>query len=381
MIFHIIGIKETKNKKYNMDILIYWESIGFVKTFLQEYNIIILNISEYKKGVEDFGKLKMKVKYKWLQVDVISYLTDIQAALFSFSMMWFDISYVNFTNNKKIGDLEVKTLLLENKKEVDELKQEVNQAATHKKETERKIYKDDKLEKTQKIAQQTFGQIDSLLQKVWGNTSKDKIRDIKIMKDELTKLKMWRNDDKMSELLEKIYDKSDEINKEYLSYMQKNTTYPIPNSVVSNIDIISEYQKLKKAKKIKEIWAKRDNEDNYYLSFESTWLYIKFLFIDIKNKIKSFSKFIYNLFWYLELATLFIIISTSLILWAKKVSYMPDENLYNYVFLIQTAVFWLTIFYIQKFKKQKLYTNILLIIISIVIAIVLFWLLKTNFSF
>jgi len=57
----------------------------------------------------------------------------------------------------------------------------------------------------------------------------------------------------MTELLEKIYEKSDEIEKEYLDYLKQNIDYPIQGSCVSNIDIISENQKLKKAKKIKQI--------------------------------------------------------------------------------------------------------------------------------
>jgi hypothetical protein len=35
--------------------------------------------------------------------------------------------------------------------------------------------------------------------------------------------------------------------------MHKNISYPINDSIVTNIDIISENQKYKKAKKIKEI--------------------------------------------------------------------------------------------------------------------------------
>jgi hypothetical protein len=57
----------------------------------------------------------------------------------------------------------------------------------------------------------------------------------------------------MSALLEKIYDKFNEIETEYLDYMQKHKSYPIPNSIVTNIDVVTENQKYKKAKKIKEI--------------------------------------------------------------------------------------------------------------------------------
>jgi hypothetical protein len=57
----------------------------------------------------------------------------------------------------------------------------------------------------------------------------------------------------MADLLEKIYDKSQTIETEYLDYMQKHKSYPIPNSIVTNIDVVTENQKYKKAKKIKEI--------------------------------------------------------------------------------------------------------------------------------
>ncbi len=381
MLFHVVGIKETKKKKYNMDILIKWESEKFVRSFLQHHNIIVLNLSEYKKPIEDFWKLSLIVDFQNQKVEIVSYLTDIKSAIFNFSMIWFIIKYINFTDDQKIDDTELKKLMSDTTKEVEDIKNQEDQIVKQEKEQEKKIYKDDNLEKIVEIAEKTFWQIDSLLDKVWDHVSKDKIRDLNVMKQELTKLKMWRNDDKMSELLEKIYEKSDDIETEYLEYMQQNIDYPIKDSVVTNIDIISENQKLKKAKKIKQIWAKRDAEDNYYLSFESTGLYIKFLLKDLKYRLRDLSWFFKSLFWYLELATILILIITTIILWFKRVSYVLDENLYNYVFLLKTAIFWLTIFYAKKLRKTKIYSNILLLIFAILIAIILFWFLRFNFSF
>ena len=388
MLFHVIGIKEvtngTENKKHNIDILIKGDSESFIRIFLQKHNIIVLSVAEYNKPSSDFGNLQIDISYKDKQEDLVnifSYLTDIKSALFLFMTIWFAVENINFTNENKLQDREISDIIKEATIQLEATKVQQKQEVTDKKDQERKMYKDEKLEKTIKIAEKAFIQIEDLLQKVWPRVSQDKIRDIKLMAQELTKLKMWRNDDKMSELLEKIYDKIDAIDTEYLEYMHKNISYPIEGSVVTNIDVISENQKFKKSKKIKAIWAKRDIDDNYYLSFESLWIYIKFLFKDLKDRTKRLSDFVSNSFGYMGLAMLTILIAMSLIFRFNKVSYAIDQNLYHYVFLIKIAIFGLILFFIQKIKKDTISSNILFLIIAIVVAVMLFWFLKMSFSF
>ena len=389
MLFHVIGIKEVvrevENKKHNIDLLIKWDSEEFVRTFLQRHNIIVLSILEYNKPSSGFWNLQIDILYKGkqqnLSVSVFSYLTDMKNALLLFMVIWFKVSYINFVDDNKIKDQEVKNIMQDVMTEFESIKTQKTKEAKQKKEQEKKIYKDEKLEKTIKIAEQTFTQIEDLLQKVGPRVSQSKLREIKLMEQELTKLKMWRNDDKMSELLEKIYDKIDVIETEYLDYMQKNISYPIENSIVTNIDIISENQKYKKSKKIKAIWAKRDADDNYYLSFESLGIYIKFLFKDLKGRTNKIQEFVGHLFWYLDIAILAMLVVMSFVFWFNKVSYALDENLYHYVFLLKIALFGLVLFLFQKIKKTTVYANIIFLIISVIITVVLFWLIKTNLAF
>jgi hypothetical protein len=47
MIFHVVGIKEVSKKKYNIDVLIEAQSIDFVRAMLHDYDIVLLDISEY----------------------------------------------------------------------------------------------------------------------------------------------------------------------------------------------------------------------------------------------------------------------------------------------------------------------------------------------
>lgn len=381
MFFRIIGIKEAQGKKYNIDILIEWESESIVREFLQYYNIILLNISKYENSKDSFWKIELTIKHKNQNIAIISYLTDIKIVVFTFFMVWFDVIYANFIDQNKLPDEEVSNIIKEIYTQVEQDQQQVKQIVNQDKENEKKIYKDEKLDKIVKIAQEEFWQIELLLQKVWDKVSRDKIRDLNVMGQELVKLKMWRNDDKMAELLEKIYAKSDEIETEYLEYMQQHIYYPIPNSVVSNIDIITENQKYKKAQKIKEIWASRDADDNYYLSFDSAWLYIRLLLKDIKNNIQNLSWFFYNLFDYIQLSAIFLIVYTAFILWTQNIYPPLSDSLYNYVFLIHISVFGLILFYAQKLKKESMHRNIFLILTSIIISIILFRLLKVNFAF
>jgi hypothetical protein len=81
-------------------------------------------------------------------------------------------------------------IILDIESEVTLKKANQKKQITQKKEQERKIYKDDKLDKTVKIAEQAFIQIEDLLQKVGDKAEQADIRDIKLMSQELTKLKM-----------------------------------------------------------------------------------------------------------------------------------------------------------------------------------------------
>ena len=381
MLFHVIGIKEAQNRKYNLDIVIDWDSDVFVRKFLQRYNIIVLNLSKYTKQSSDFGSMQIEISYKESVVHVFSYITDIKSALLFFMTVWFDIKYINFINENKIADTEVQNMISNTRSEIEQEKQQYKKDITQKKEQEKQIYRDQRLDKTRKIIDQVFVQIDNLLQKVWHRVSDDKIKSIKQMQQDLTKLKMWRNEDKMSELLQKIYEKIEDIDIEYLTYMQKNISYPIQDSIVTNIDIISENQKLKKAKKIKELGSQKSATDLYYLSFDYLGVYIVLMYKDLKNIIKLFPQFIKKIFNYTTISLLLMIIATSLILWSNKISYNTSINLYYDVWLIKIALFGLALYFVKFIKKDTVVSNILYLLLAIIISFTVFWLLKINFVF
>ena len=381
MYFHVIGIKEDNNKKYNIDIVLESESDSIAKDFLHWYNIVTLSFIEYKENIQSFWNIEIIINYKQKKIRIFSDLNNIYSTAKYFMMIGFDVSYANFLlPSDKLEDVEISKIIKETKMEVENIQLLLKQELKYQKDREKEIYNDENLKKTVKFCISAIEEIDSLLNSIEiEKVSQDKIRDIKIISQELLKLKMWRNVDKMIEVLENTYHKIYEIKKEY--FLHKTPKFDILWSDISDLDMIQEIHKYEKAQNIKKIWANRDSDDNYYLSFEKTGIYFKFLLKDLKNKLKNISRFIYSIFDYFEIFLIFTPVVLAIYFRLSKVSYSSYDNLYVYYSFIQIWTLWLSLYLVKIFRRASAKTNLLLFILFFVIYYFLFWFLKNNLSF
>lgn len=380
MYFHVIGIKEVKNEKYNINIVLESESISIAKDFLYFHNIVILNISEYTKPLQSFWNLAIVVKNKPQNIKITSSFDNIYHALEYFMIIWFDIIYTNFTNEQKLSDNEISEIIRNTQEKVKKIKEATKQELQQQKEKERKIYKDNKLNKILDISLSATQEVDLLLNTI--DTSKispDKIRDIKLLSQELTKLRMWRNVNKMVEVLESTYQKIYEIQQE--SVFGKTPQLLISWSSISDVEIEQEYFKYQKAQNIKKIWTRRSNSDSYYLSFETTGIYLKFLFKDLKKSFKDIYLFFFNLFDFFEIFFIFTTLILVIYIRFSKISYSISQDLFLYYFLIQAGVFGFFINITKLFRTKSIKINILLIIVALTLSYFILGLLKNNLSF
>ena len=170
MYFRIIGIKEDKNNKYNINIVLESESISIAKEVLEFHNIVILNISESTKPPHSFWNLAIVVKNKPQNIPIISSFDNIYHALEYFMIIWFDIIYTNFTNEQKLSDNEISEIIRNTQEKVKKVKEATKQELQQQKEKERKIYKDNKLNKILDISLSATQEVDLLLNTI--DTSK-----------------------------------------------------------------------------------------------------------------------------------------------------------------------------------------------------------------
>ncbi len=381
MYFHIIGIKEDKNNKYNIDMILESDSESFVKDFLHSHNIVLLNFSQYKDPIQNFGNLELFFDYKNQKIRAISCIDDIYIATKQFILVWFDLIYINFLWSSKIKNEKASQIIQDCKIDVSKIKTQQEEEIKNKKEYQKKMYKDAKLQKALKFTESSILQVTQLLDTVSNYVSPNKIREINIMVQSLTKLRKWRNVDKILEILEKLYHKYYEIQDDYIKHLSSQNFLPIPWSYVSYVDILSEANKLQKAFNIKNIGGKRDSNDNYYLSFEFLWAYIKLLIKDIKYTIKNIKKTFYRIFTYFETTFLITILLLSIIFWFHKISYSINDILYLYVFTSKIWILGLSFYFFKKLRKTKISSNILLVCASFIVSYLVFWLIRVNLSF
>ena len=161
---------------------------------------------------------------------------------------------------------------------------------------------------------------------------------------------------------------------------QKASRIQVAWSNVSDTYVISEIQKLEKAKWLTNVWSTNVND---VLKANFWWfvMYLKFLKKDFVEKLKwfpdKFPKIFDDILLWMVLLETFSWLYFSL----SKVLYYSDMNDYVYVMLVNFWVFWLVLYWANFIKKKTLAYNIILLIGRVFVSIALVWILKQNFIF
>lgn len=378
MIFHVVGIKEVSKKKYNIDVLIEAQSIDFVRAMLHDYDIVLLDISEYNWDTLSFWSAMLVVSYNDQLVHIISNLSNLRMVAHKFIMMWFDVKSINFFDWRKMSD-DVAMNILEMAKHDVQMEQTVNMDIWQEENQEETVYHDETLEKILAVAEREINDINEKIYTMWSEISSRDLKDIKAMEQELAKLRMWRNMDKIVDLLEKVLVKALEIKQKYLATQRSNEQIIIPWSVVTDIDVQSELNILDKAKNVEKIWKMRTFDDQFYGTFWFCGVQMKFLWKDIANKITDIWSMTSVLFDFAEYLILFMICICTFVLRYKWLWNWNEINSYLYMILIMFGIWWIVWYWISRIKKQNIVVNIILLWLWVVLSALVYCLIKYFF--
>lgn len=379
MIFHVVAIKELQDQSYNVDVLVECDSQDFVKDFLRSYNMIVLEVSEYIWEISSFWNVELVVWYEWQDIKLYSSLNNLRIIVYNFIMVWFDVKYINFTDYRKMKDEDALAIIKMAQNDVENQNSQIENSIVSEDRAEKEIYHDAALERAICVAEWQINDINRNIYTIWSSISSRDLRDIKNMEQELAKLKMGRNIEKIVDFLEKILNKSWDIKQKYLS-SQRNTETPIFSwSVISNVDVQYELNNLDKAKNLKEIWRLKTWNDYFYSVLGSLWIQLRFFWRDLLAKMSSVSQIIN---WFFGAVDIFIILM--IIICAVDiviVSLWSDPKLYFYVMLVQFGLAWLIEYWLQFIKKWSTYRQLILVWIWILSFVVIYNLIKYCFVF
>lgn len=379
MIFHVVAIRELFGKNYSMDVLFFWLSEEKVRDVLREYKLVALQLYEYKEEkVKNYWKIKILIKFEWQEIRLLSNATEIEWIAYGLSVMWFDVENINFVENW-LEQAKIDEILKTAKADATQWLNEKKEETAQKEKEDAALLDEKKREKYQIEINKLLNNIQKLVEKAKDFVDKDKLKNLFKQGQELSKLKMWRNFEKIAITLEKTYNQYSEIEQEYL-LAQKASRIQVAWSNVSDTYVISEIQKLEKAKWLTNVWSTNVND---VLKANFWWfvMYLKFLKKDFVEKLKwfpdKFPKIFDDILLWMVLLETFAWLYFSL----SKVLYYSDMNDYVYVMLVNFWVFWLVLYWANFIKKKSLAYNIVLLVLWMLVSILIVWILKQNFIF
>lgn len=93
------------------------------------------------------------------------------------------------------------------------------------------------------------------------------IRKLNENKEVLTKMQMGSNIENASQVLEETLAIMEKIAMESINTMKKQEEIVLDTSVVSNVDVVGELEKLKRSKQISDTGISKNKSDIYYTFF------------------------------------------------------------------------------------------------------------------
>lgn len=379
MIFHVVAIRELFWKNYSMDVLIFWLSEEKVRDILREYKLVALQLYEYKEEkVKDYWKIKILINFEGQEIRLLSNAEEIEWLAYWLSVIWFNIENINYVENG-LEQEKVNEALKTAKADAEQWLTEQKNAAAKKEEEDARLIDEKKREKYQIEINKLLNNIQKLTEKAKDYLPQEKLKALFKQGQELSKLKMWRNFEKISELLEKTYSQYGDLEQEFL-VNQKASRIQVAGSNVSDTYVISEIQKLEKAKWLTNLWSTKVND---VLKANFWWfvMYLKFLKKDLVDKLKSFPEYFPNIFGDILLWVILLETFSWFYFSLSKIMYYNNMNEYVYVMLVNFWVFWLVLYWINFIKKKSLALNIVLLVGRALVSIVIIRILKQNFIF
>ncbi|HMT01453.1 MAG TPA: hypothetical protein PKC14_03955 [Candidatus Absconditabacterales bacterium] len=366
MLYQLSILKKKENQQYNANILLAIDSEEAVREIFSEMKIIILSLTQFNGKPETFGNNSIAVDYNGKTFQIIHNDTDLKSSLGLIQTLGFSILSAQVFDNSLSAD-QINQWVEETKLQVEKENQMILQAQEALQAEEKNKYTDEHIEKVQALTETTLKDIQDLVEKTTGNVGTANLRKIKTLEEELKKTKLGNNVDKMSILLEELFGVMEEIELEYLEVMKTNETKVMKNSLVSTLDVVSEYDKYKKAQKVTQAGVAKTYEDAYYAILGKGAIYQKFLQKDFLAKFQEIPAILSKLYDYVDYFLVFVLIEWGLLLMVRQDILQQPITPSRYIYLIQLGAAGIVISLAKPLRTQKIIILLLLFPIAFII--------------
>lgn len=152
--------------------------------------------------------------------------------------------------------------LIQKRNETIQQQQAIEQ---QKKKKKAEVMDDKRKDKIMNVITDTLQDISKIEKEFESNiTVIEKTRKLHDLKEQLTKIKMGSNLEKATTVLEETFTVMEELELSNLNQLKEEEQKVSSTSVISNVDIMSELEKIKKANQATEAGTKKTSSDLYY---------------------------------------------------------------------------------------------------------------------
>jgi len=379
MYFHIKAIKEIYDTNQNVDVLIEAVSEEEVRAMLEAQQILILEIKKYEKGRTSFGKTYWLIRYQDQIKEIISPISEVSELCKLLFSLGFEVRDAN-TFVDPLPEDDVQTIITKFKTQIQKKIVQKTQEAAEQKQAAKDTFADKGLITLHKIVDEVFDDITNLLVKIHEDSDTKKVKKLETYQETLKKLRMGRNVPKMKTVLTKIFIIMDELRNTYLQQVETEKYEILPESVVSNIDILREYEKFRQSKFIKELGLKPRKDDRYYIFLQRIGLFKRFLQADLEAKLHKFKSISYHIFDRAEFLFIVMLIEFGVYLWLNQFWTLRTDLYQVFLWLIIIWLAGLIVFVARKLRKPHFLWLIILAWLSICIYYLVRMFLFLNFA-
>ena len=379
MTFSVNGIKQEKNEKHTVEILVCVDAPLLARKILEQRKILILSLKEFSQDKKTFGDIYFTIKLNFQEIDIVTKYENIQEACAFFSFIWFDIIDIN-SYSAPISDKEILDIITAARTEAADKKAKVKEQIQKKEEQEKKVYADANLESAKKIIIRVFEKIDETTKRSAGTISIQDMKKIQSLTEELRKDRMGTNFEKIRGTIKDILALIEKINDVWYMSMQNPEATIASDTLITTTDIDKELDKLENIKILKSLHAKIPVKNQDYALLGSSAIFWKFLQKDMLYKLANLGWVLYSFYDIVEFTFLIVVTLLGVYTIANEI-YLYSTSRFGLAFsLISMGIRWFVVFVARQIRNKSIGRLLLIILLAILFHYLLMRVVTTNFA-
>jgi len=379
MTFSVNGIKQEKDQKYTVEMLVGVDASLLARKLLETNNILILSVKEFLQDKKTFGDIYFTIEQNFQTIEIVTKYSDLQEAANFFSFVGFEIRTIN-RFSMPITEKESDMIIAQAKAEAEKKKAAVKEAIQQTEAAEKKIYVDEKLQSAKKIIVRVFEKVDECTKRATGLISMQDNKKLKELVEELKKLRMGTNFEKIRETIQAIFKMIEKIDDDYFASVQDPNTTILPDSLVTTTDVDKELERMENVRILKSLGAHISLKNQDYASFGSSAIYWKFLQKDLLLKFADLPAVLSSLYDITELILLVVVSLLGVYTLANEI-YLFSVNQFGLSYMLMSVgLRGMVIFAARYLRNKNIGRLLLIILLAILLHYVLMWAVTTNFA-